>query len=261
MRIARRRIVAGRPPAVWQPMPKPSTPPSPPKRQRPGRRTWRRPGPTRGYLMEKERREKEEREQKARAQAAKEQGVAKLQAEHRRVLDAQGELDALRARRAQEQRDREWRAKELEEADRNAAKAQELRAARESQQQEREARIAAHAQREHEDAIAVAEAQRAADVRAAEQRARDRARHEAHQTAVLQQVQSSEEARRQQRETKLAEGRKLAAERAAREAELESIRQRKLLDMGPQQTIRIRALGSPVSIAHPASRIPGLPPI
>jgi len=50
-----------------------------------------------------------------------------------RAADKQAELDELRARRYQETKDREWRAKEKAAAERHAAMQKELEDAREAQ--------------------------------------------------------------------------------------------------------------------------------
>ena len=68
-----------------------------------------------------------------------------------RARDEQAERDAIRARRAQEQAEREWRRKEAEEIQRQVETEAMLREARAQQMAQREHFIAVEAQRERAD--------------------------------------------------------------------------------------------------------------
>ena len=64
---------------------------------------------------------------------AKEIEIQRLRSLQERAQDHQAERDALRAKRNQEQTEREWRRKEKEEASKKAAVAGEMKKAREYQ--------------------------------------------------------------------------------------------------------------------------------
>lgn len=81
----------------------------------------------------------------------KELEVARLRALQERSRDEQAERDALRARRAQEQAEWEWRMKEAEEARRQAETEAMLIAAREQQMAQKQHFLAVQAQRERAD--------------------------------------------------------------------------------------------------------------
>jgi len=95
----------------------------------------------------KEREAAYEREQKL-IQIEKEKEVARLRALQERARDEQAERDEIRARRAQEQAEREWRRKEAEEIQRQVETEAMLREARQQQMAQREHFLAVEAQRE-----------------------------------------------------------------------------------------------------------------
>lgn len=65
------------------------------------------------YLEEQEKKLAKELEEKEKIKAEKEKEVARLRAMQEKAQDKQAELDALRAKRAMEQNEREWRRKEM----------------------------------------------------------------------------------------------------------------------------------------------------
>lgn len=88
-----------------------------------------------------------EREQE-RIRIEKEKETARLRALQERARDEQAERDALRAKRAQEQTEREWRKKEAEEARKKAEMESSLIHARANQMAQKEHFLAVQAQRE-----------------------------------------------------------------------------------------------------------------
>jgi len=85
------------------------------------------------------------------ARKAKEYEIQRLRSLQERAQDHQAERDALRAKRNQEQTEREWRRKEKEEANKRAAIAEEMRKAREDQIQHKLHFQAIQAQRERQE--------------------------------------------------------------------------------------------------------------
>ena len=74
--------------------------------------------------------------------------MARLRSQQERASDEQAERDALRAKRATEEAEREWRRKEAAEARHKKEVEDMLRAARSQQMQQKEHYLAVEAQRE-----------------------------------------------------------------------------------------------------------------
>merc|ERR1711942_351354 len=89
----------------------------------------------------------------------KEREVAVLRVQQERVRDEQAERDALRAKRAQEQAEREWRVKEAEEERTKAITEENLKRARAQQTDQKKHFLAVQAQRERADFERVLHAQ------------------------------------------------------------------------------------------------------
>ena len=77
--------------------------------------------------------------------------MARLRAQQERARDEQAERDTLRAKRAQEQAEREWRKKEAGEMRKKAETEDMLKAARSQQMEQKEHFLAVQAQRERAD--------------------------------------------------------------------------------------------------------------
>ncbi|CAF1645153.1 unnamed protein product, partial [Adineta ricciae] len=94
-----------------------------------------------------------------RRRAEKEREVARLRAKQERARDLQADKDALRAKREQERREREWREKEKFEALKKAQTEEEMRLAREWQIKNKEQHLAVEAARERAEFERVLKAQ------------------------------------------------------------------------------------------------------
>ena len=81
----------------------------------------------------------------------KEKETARLRGLQERAQDEQASRDALRAKRAAEQAERDWRRKEAEEARKKAMVEASLKQARTQQMQQKEHFLAVQAQRERND--------------------------------------------------------------------------------------------------------------
>ena len=101
-------------------------------------------------IFNQEREAEFEKEQES-IRVQKEKEVARLRARQERAKDEQAERDALQAKRAQEQAEREWRIKEAEEAAHKAATEAMLNDARARQKDMKEHFLAVQAQREKMD--------------------------------------------------------------------------------------------------------------
>ncbi|KNE54681.1 hypothetical protein AMAG_00639 [Allomyces macrogynus ATCC 38327] len=183
------------------------------------------------YLVEKEQKEIEkDRELQAR-KAEREKELARLHAAQKRATDKLAEQDALRAKRATEAYEREWRRKEREAAEKRVREERALREERAAQQAAREAAIAVEAnhlrhefdenltqQREENERIRAAEAARA-DM------------HRQYSRDVQRQISEREALLKKARDDFFMEGIHLEAERREKKAKIDGIRARKLAEL------------------------------
>eukprot|EP01061_Rhynchopus_euleeides_P032268 TRINITY_DN53546_c0_g1_i1.p1 TRINITY_DN53546_c0_g1~~TRINITY_DN53546_c0_g1_i1.p1 ORF type:complete len:508 (+),score=219.80 TRINITY_DN53546_c0_g1_i1:114-1526(+) len=180
------------------------------------------------YLKEKDAREQSIAEEHERVKAEKEREIARLRSLQEKAQDKQAELDALRARRAQEAAEREHRAKEKEAHARVAAINADLAVARQSQKLEKEVTLAEQARQENEDFERIIAVQRQWDSQEKSKKGIERERRLRNAEDLRDQIEQMEEARRKDRRSFLEEGNCLKAQRKEQEAKIESIRQRKM---------------------------------
>lgn len=180
------------------------------------------------YLRARDRREAEIEAEAAAARAEKDRVAARLLAQQQRAADKRGEVDELRAKRYQETKDREWRARERAAAEKRAARADELREAREQQRRDKERKLVEAAMHDHEEFMAMQKHQEAA-------RQQDIARREAAKQSkvtmrdeLLEQITLREEIQRAERERLNEESRRASAPDNAERVRLEQIKREKL---------------------------------
>lgn len=183
------------------------------------------------YVKDKELRDQEVQREQDRIRTEKEHEIARLRALQEKAQDKQAELDALRAKRAQEAYEREWRKKERDEAQRVVRIHRELGEARDTQKREKEALFAEQAFIEYEEFNRVRGVQRDEDQADILRRDRERAHRAHHQLELKEQIGQAEEERRRQKQAQVEEGVRLKREKLEHEAKLEAIRQRKLQEM------------------------------
>jgi len=109
------------------------------------------------YIRLKDLRDSEVEAEQNRIKSEKEREVARLRAMQERAQDRQSAIDELRAKRYQEQKDRQWRQKQLEETSKRDAMKGEIAAARDMQRQEKSRRMAEQALQEREEYLRVLE--------------------------------------------------------------------------------------------------------
>jgi hypothetical protein len=97
------------------------------------------------YIIEKTGRENEKEKKEEARKAEREVELARLRAAQEKVADKHAQQDALRARRAYEAYEREWRRKEKDTAEKHTQQEEELKFERGKQQLAREAAIAVEA--------------------------------------------------------------------------------------------------------------------
>ena len=181
------------------------------------------------YIKERERKEHEQAEEKARI--SKELEVARMRQRREKAADKQAEINELRANRAQEAYEREWRQKELRESQRKERINQELAEAREAQKQHKTQQLAIMAKMEQEDF------KRIIAVHQQKEREGEALEHKSlmtwqkHKDDLLAQIAKIEENRKKERREYLAEGDRLRKEHASELKKLEGIKSRKLVEL------------------------------
>ncbi|KAJ3195344.1 Cilia- and flagella-associated protein 45 [Irineochytrium annulatum] len=189
------------------------------------------------YLLEKERRELENDKIQMAKKAERELELARLRAAQEKASDKQAQQDALRAQRAYEAYERDWRRKEKEAAEKHAAMERDLKSQRIEQQRAREHAVAVEARKLKEEFIDNLRGQREAEERI---KAEERERHErnrAYALEVKQQIKEKEIGRRKVREEFFKEGIRQGVERREKRDKIGQIQERKLQEL--------RAIGVP----------------
>jgi len=171
-----------------------------------------------------------EADEEEKANMAKER-QAKLLAMQEKTQNKQAEIDELRARRHQEEKERRERARETAEAELKATRMSEMSAARTQQAAQKKAMMAREAvmqQQEYEEAVRHAMVEMERESKEAAARAENSALH---REVLQKQINFREDYRRRHRNDKFEEGRKLKQEFAAERAKLETIRDKMVADM------------------------------
>lgn len=183
------------------------------------------------YIRMKEAKEQEEQEKQARIAKQKELELARMRANQEKASDKQAELDELRAQRAQEAYERDWRRRERDEAERVAKMNADLAQARDDQRAMKMAQLAELAEHERADYYRIINAQRAEEMseRAAAHSAAELRRH--HRDEVLMQIKSNEEKKKKERLEFLREGELLREKHQREIGVLEGIKNRKLAEL------------------------------
>jgi len=183
------------------------------------------------YLREKELREQSQAEEAERIRREREQEVARLRAEQEKAADKQAELDELRAMRAQEAYEREWREKEKAEAERRIAINADLAAAREQQKNVKMKQLSDLARMEQEDFYRVIAAQREQEEQDRQQQIQQSQIRKNHKEEILNQISQNDETRKKERQEYLEEGEKLRQRHKDEKLRLEKIKGRKLTEL------------------------------
>lgn len=161
------------------------------------------------YIRAKELREQELAAEKERIAREKEMETARLRSMQERANDKQSEMDELRARRYQEAKEREWRAKERATAERQAAMTRELADAREAQKNSKFKQRADMAHVEHDDFMRVLAVNRAKEADDMMQTATQLTINQKYKEELLAQIQANDEKRKKDRQDYLEEGARL----------------------------------------------------
>lgn len=183
------------------------------------------------FQKEKAEREAAFEKEQQRIRVEKEKEIARLRALQERARDEQAERDGLRAKRAQEQNEREWRKKEAEEARRKTEMEAMLIEARTQQMKQKEHFLAVQAQRERADFERVLRAQQ--ELIEKQKREEDEIvnKRTEFNKGIRSQIREKEQVRIAERSKFFEEGIKLDEEARQRKLKLEEVKQRKLQEL------------------------------
>merc|ERR1719233_537348 len=155
----------------------------------------------------------------------------KMRDKQQKASDDAAANDALRAKRNQEEQERKWRHKEIEDAEKHSKELDELMGARKEQIEQKMRFLAIQAQQERNEFDRVLKAQREAIEKDRGANSRAREKNEKHISHVKKQIREREQARVQDRTAFFEEGIKLDQEARARRQKLEDVKMSKIQEL------------------------------
>jgi hypothetical protein len=183
------------------------------------------------YVRDKAQKEAERQAELDRISGEKAMEVARLRAMQEKAADTAAAGDALRARRAQEDYEREWRRKERAAAEKKAAQLQDIMASRTQQAVEKQARESIAARQAEIEFGRILMVQKAAEKAEREKEASLVHAAARHRDEVLKQVEEIEEKRRRDRQEFLDEGNKIRDQQAKELKRLQAIKAAKIQEL------------------------------
>ncbi|KAK5671086.1 hypothetical protein BDV3_004767 [Batrachochytrium dendrobatidis] len=198
------------------------------------------------YIVEKEARDTENDRIQAQKKAEREIELARLRAAQEKISDKQAQQDALRAQRAFESYEREWRRKEQETATKHAQQEHDLRRERYNQQRSREHAIQVEAQKMKQEFYEGLQRQKEIEAKLAKEDEIKAVKNRMYAMDVKAQIQEKEQNRRKTREDFFLEGIQLAHERTERKNKINQIKARKIQEL--------RAIGVPEKYCNEIER-------
>lgn len=204
------------------------------------------------YLKEKNAREETFENEKEKLRVEKEKEIARLLAHQERAKDEQAEKNALRAKRNQEEAEREWRRKEKEEAAKRAHMEKSLRDARHTQVENKEHFHAVQAARDRAEFERVLNAQRQQVLKDEQAEVEFLKKRTTYAEDVRSQIKSKEKERVLARQAFFEEGIKLDQEAKERRQKLDDIKRRKLKEL--------KEVGVPIKYVNEVARRIEAPP-
>lgn len=144
------------------------------------------------------------------------------------MADKQAEQDALRAQRAYEAYEREWRRKEKDTTEKQAQLEKDIREERYRQQQAREKAIALESQKLKEQFFTSLEQQKKIEAKIKAEAAERAEMNRQYALEVQAQIREKEGLRKKNREDFFLEGVRLAQERNEKKSKIDAIKERKI---------------------------------
>merc|ERR1719247_1283221 len=180
------------------------------------------------YIRDRELREQEHNQEQERIKAAKERETLRLRAMQEKMADKQAELDALRAKRAIEEAERQWRRKEQAAAERQQSINATLNVAREAQKLEKERRLMEQAVQEKEEFDRILRVQKETTQAEEASKIKRVTTLKNHQEELTTQILMNAEVRKKNRMDFLNEGSRGRQQMEADRLKLEAIKTQKL---------------------------------
>jgi hypothetical protein len=180
------------------------------------------------YIKEKDAREHMREEEEKRVKYEKDMEVAQLRAAQEKVMDRQSAIDELRARRYQEQHEREWRHRQLTEAQKRSESQSETKIAREYQRQEKAQRMADQARQDRQEYEQVLDWNRAQAQQDSDKKQVLAGRQDQFREELLEQILTKENEKALARQKFLTEGKQIGRQMAADKRKLGAIKQQKI---------------------------------
>ncbi|KAJ3394019.1 Cilia- and flagella-associated protein 45 [Entophlyctis sp. JEL0112] len=180
------------------------------------------------YILDKEQREIEKDRIMQQKKAEREIELARLRAAQEKMSDKQAQQDALRAQRAYEAYEREWRRKEKETAEKHKLQEDELKAERIKQQRAREHAIAVEARKMKDEFFENLRRQKETEERIKAEEALKHNKNRLYSTEVQAQIRQKEALKKKQREEFFMEGVRLSQERLDKTNKIDQIKDRKI---------------------------------
>lgn len=168
----------------------------------------------------------------------KEKEVARLREMQEKAADRQSEIDALRAKRAFEEGERQARRKEIAEKERLQKQASELEYARKKQFMEREQTLANQAKAERDDFLRIIERQKEDEQKERDMEHERQRQLRNHAEVVRAQITKNAAVKQQDRLDYLEEGKRVRQKLEDDRLKVEAIKQKKLgqiQDLGIEQ--------------------------
>ena len=183
------------------------------------------------YIRERELKERAAGAEAERIAREREMETQKLRAMQEKAADKQAELDELRAMRAQERYEREWREKERQAAERIAAANADLAEAREFQKASKMKQLADMARMEQEEFYRIIERQKEDSLREQAVLHEQAQARRKHKDEVINQIKHNESMTRRNKAEYLQEGERLRDQHRAQKAHLEKVKERKIAEL------------------------------
>ena len=180
------------------------------------------------YIRDRELREMEYNQQQEAGKAAKERETLRLRAMQEKMSDKQAELDQLRAKRAIEEAERQWRRKEAAAAERQMSINMTLNEAREAQKLEKERRLMEQAVQEKEEFDRILRAQKETTLAEEATKMKRESTLYGHQQELTTQILMNAEVRKKNRMDFLNEGTNQRTQQESDRLKLEAIKSNKI---------------------------------
>ncbi|XP_074652941.1 cilia- and flagella-associated protein 45-like isoform X2 [Tubulanus polymorphus] len=183
------------------------------------------------YMKQKAEREAAYEAEQERIRVEKEKETARLRALQERARDEQAERDELRAKRATEQAEREWRRKNTEEERKKHETEEQLKIARAEQMEKKEHFLAVQAKRDRAEFERVLGAQKELVEKEKREKDEHARRRRVHASDVRMQIKEKEQQKIAIRNAFFEEGVQIDAEARARRTKLDEIKKKKLEEL------------------------------